>query len=322
MRNKMRKILLSLLLAVTATTASAQTKCTNWPCRPVELILSLSPGGSADGTARVLAQKFEQEFKQPMAIIFAPGGDGVTGMNKFFEQAKNDDHVLYQTRSGTNLFNFVMYESTPYQNKDFNHVALLATFPYFVTTSAESEFNSIAELSKVSRINVGVTSPGEALVIEQLARKQGWKDYAIINYKGNAPLNLALLTKEINLAVTLPFPAVNNVKDGKLKFLASVTNDRSPLAPNVLTLREQGLNLDYSGFYGIAIGNNVDPTVTAKLNAFFKKFANDPDVQEKFALMGCSIQYYNTKQYTQWIGNKISTWEGIRKSAGIPKKNM
>lgn len=315
----MRKLLLSLILSVAATTATA--KCNNWPCRPVELITSLAPGGSADGTARIMAQKFEQEFGQPMTIVSTPGGDGVVGMNKFFDASRYDDHVLYQERSGTNLFNFVMYTTTPYKNSDFNHVALLATFPYFITTSADAPFNTVAELSKLGRINIGVTSPGEALVIEQIARKQKWKDYAIVNYKGNAPLNLALLTKEINLAVTLPFPAVNNVKDSKLKFIASVTNERSPLAPSVATLKEQGFNMDYSGFYGIATGKNTDPAVTAKLNAFFKKLANDPEVKEKFAAMGCDIQYYTVPQYNRWVENKITTWESIRRAAGIEKIN-
>lgn len=318
----MGKILAMLALSLFAVSANAADKCTNWPCKPVDLIVSLAPGGSADGTARLLSIEFEKEFKQPLNVVFAPGGDGLVGMNKFFEQAKKDNHVLYQERSGTNLFNFVMYESNKYQNKDFNHVALLGTFPYFITTSNDSPFTNVADLAKVDRLNIGVTSPGEALVIEQLAKKQGWKDYKIINYKGNAPLNVALLSKEINLAVTLPFPAVNNVKDGKLKFLASITSNRSKLAPEVPTLKEQGLDMDFSGFYGISASNTLDKKSLTKLNAFFKKFSQNPEVLEKYHQLGCDIQYMDVKQYNQWVSNKISYWENIRIQAGIPKKNL
>ena len=243
---RMMTVLAAAAAAVLTVVAAPPDAAAEYPERPVQFLVPWPPGDIDELIARLMAERFQEETGVPAAVINKPGGGGVIGATEVF-QAPADGYVVGVfpiSLSTTHIIN----GNTPYDRGDFEPVGIFVTFPMVLATLKDAPYNDMAELAAYAKENdvtlghLGHSIPPTLLVF-QAAKRLG------IEFAGEAAFDItdcATLSNGdadvINSTAQLVLPCLTS---GEIKLLASFTDGRSPLTPDIPTINEQieGLEL-------------------------------------------------------------------------------
>jgi tripartite-type tricarboxylate transporter receptor subunit TctC len=284
--NRFQAVLAAALLAGAAGVACAQT----FPSRPITIVIPFPPGGISDNSTRVIAQKASAGLGQPIVIENRPGAGGQIGADAV-KNARPDGHTLYLANIGSHGINQSLYSKLSYDPmKDFEPITVLFSSPTLVVVPAASPVKSMAELvayakSKVGKASYGSQSIGSGGHLSgEIVKMKNGVDLIHVPYKGSAPALTDLVAGRIDFLFDPITTALPFVKDGKLRALAITADKRSPLIPDVPTLRELGyVGYDVNPWFGIAAPAGTPRPVIDRLNAEFAKAARDPEVVKRLA---------------------------------------
>ena len=275
---------------IAATCCSGIGFAEDFPTRPVHMIVAFAPGGTADFTARIIADKMQHVLGQPIVIENKPGANGAIGA-EYVAKSDPDGYTLFFTTVGAVAINPALRPDLPYDPlKDFAAVGKAAVNSTILVVNADMPVNSARDLVELAKrkpnsITIGITGRG---AISDLGR-QLFEDAAGIKlqgvpYRGAAPALTDMLAGHLDgLFGDVP-TIMAQVKAGKLKALAATSSERSDIFPDVPTFVEQG--------FADVVGDNWDavlaPAATpapiiAKLNAALVAAVNDPEVRSAAA---------------------------------------
>jgi len=261
-----------------ATPARAQA----WPTKPVTLVVPFPPGGMFDAVLRTLADAAAADLGQAVVLMHKPGGGGVTGTAGVAALGDADGYTLG-----------VMHNSVirqPHMAKvaydplrDFSYVAGLAGLSTGIVVAANAPWKSLADLladakkrpGEISWGNVGATSVNR-IYGERLARSAGVK-FNFIPFKGGAEQLTALVGGHLDVYGDPGFGAM--VSGGKVRVLATFTEQRLPRYPGVPTVKELGHDLVITSPIGIVAPRKLDPAIAGRLQAAIRKAEKHPDYQ-------------------------------------------
>jgi len=237
----------ALLLALAPAIASAQS---DYPNRPVKLVVGFAPGGSTDIVARIVAQKLGERLGQTVVVENKAGAGGTIGAD-MTAKAPPDGYTLTLGTTSTHAIAAGAYSKLPYDPvKDFSQISLVAITPYLLVTSTKVQAQKLPEFITLARsqggkMNYGSAGQGTATHLAMEMLKDAAKvDMQHIPYKSNAESDRAILAGEVD-AVFGSMPALlQNAKAGKVRPIAVGTATRSPALPEIPTVAEQG----YPGF--------------------------------------------------------------------------
>ena len=233
-------------------TAAAQAQ--SWPQRTVRFIVPLGPGSATDISARLVAERLQQRWGQPVVIENRPGGDGFVAITTFL--GANDDHTLLYAGMGTFTAHPYLHEKLPYNRDDIVPVAGVSNIVVAVAVPAFAEGNSLAELVSLARAQPGKLNaaavPGITDFITSAFLKTAGIDMARVPYRdinqsfgdlGEGRIQVALLS----LSMVQP-----QVQAGKARLLAVTSRNRVPTLPEVPTVSEAGYPvLELEGLVGL-----------------------------------------------------------------------
>jgi tripartite-type tricarboxylate transporter receptor subunit TctC len=251
----MIRAVLSFALAAFCTAAGAQ-----YPSKPIRLIVPFPAGGAAELGARIFSQPLGQALGQPVIVDTKPGSDGVIAADVVMKSAADGYTLFYATNTA---FSWVpaTRKNPPYDPvADFTPVSLVGIFGFFLFTHPSVPANSVAELLAYARANPGKLNYGTGnstsiLMTAELKLVENL-DIVHVPYKGDAPLTIDLLGGRVHMAFATPGSAVPQVKAGKLRALAAMFANRSPLLPEVPAAGEAGLGrvsiTPWGGIFGPA----------------------------------------------------------------------
>ena len=220
--------------------ASAQ-----YPNKPIRLIVPFPPGGAAELGARIFSQPLGQALGQPIIIETKPGGDGVIAADAAMKAPADGYTLFYATNTA---FSWVpaVRKNPPYDPvADFTPVSLVGTFGFFLFTHPSVPAKSVAELLAYVRANPGklnyasgnstsMLTTAQLVLLEKL-------NIVHVPYKGDAPLSIDLVGGRVQMAFATPGTLAPQVKEGRLRALATLLRSRSPLLPDAPTAAEAGL---------------------------------------------------------------------------------
>jgi len=282
----------ALALAALGAVPLAALAQPQWPAKPVTIVVAYPAGGAADMLARLVAPKMSAVLGQPVVIENRGGAAGQIGAG-YVAQARADGYTLLVDGGGYAI-NPTLFPKLPYDPaKAFAPVGILGVFPLVLTTSPAYSAKTTAELVQAARAApdaVSYASPGtgstQHLATEQFLQQAKVK-MVHIPYKGGSPAMADVMGGHVPVYVANIGSSLPNMKAGKLRPLAVMAAQRSPLLPDVPTLAEAGVaNAEAYEWNGMFMPAGVPPAVAAKLTAALKAALEAPDVKERITSVG------------------------------------
>ena len=307
----------ALLLCTSA--VHAQT----FPAKPVRLIVPFAAGGSTDIIARVLGQKLNEMWGQPVLVDNRAGGSTVIG-TEIVAKAPPDGHTLLVTPAPFTIVPSLV-PKLPYDpHKDFEPITLINTTPLVVVVHPGVPAKSIKELvalakSKPGALNYGSSgSGGSNHLAGELFNAMAGVKMVHVPYKGNAPALTDLIGGHVDVVFNGLTSALPFIKSGKLRALGMTSLNRSATLPQVPTLDEAGLK----GFQAVAWNGLTAPARTPKsvvdrINADVLKVVRAPELIEKLKLEGSDPVGSSVEQYAAFLRDEIGKWAKVIRFANI-----
>ncbi len=315
------KGLLGFALAVSAGMAHAA-----YPERPITMIVPWGAGGGTDATARMIATLLEKELDNPVNVVNRTGGNGVVG-HMAIAKAKPDGYTLGMlTVEIATMKHLGLTTITP---ADYTPLALMNEDPAGVTVSATSDYKDMKGLMEAIKANPGklkASGTGQGgiwhIAIAGLVNKAGLPPNSVpfVPSNGSAPAMLELVAGGIDIVPTSLPEARSMIDAGKAKPLAIMSKERSPMYPDVPTLKETtGNDWTVGVWRGIAGPKGLPDDVTAKLEAALKKVNESKEFKDFMSKRGFGVAYANSKDYGEYMAKSTADFGEVLKAIGMAK---
>ncbi|HEU0203857.1 MAG TPA: tripartite tricarboxylate transporter substrate binding protein, partial [Burkholderiaceae bacterium] len=288
-----KRTFLAACVAATATFAAALAPAhaqSNWPQKPIRLIVPYPAGGPVDSLGRAIAPALGKELGQSIIIDNKAGASGTIGMASTMK-AEPDGYTFGFGVPGA-ITVLPHLQKLPYSVDEIQYVSLVARVPQVIVASPKASIASLQDLIANAKQQPGKLNYGSAgnattphLGAELFAQEAGVK-LTHVPYKGAAPVLTALLGGEIEVAA-LDLSAVLPFVSQGVKILAVSGPSRMPALPNVATTTELGLpKVQSESSYGIIAATGTPPAIVQKFRDALVKVLNSKDVKDKIAAQG------------------------------------
>ena len=288
------------------------------------IVSPFPPGGPVDTLARVLSEGLAKRYGQAAVVENMPGAAGNIGIDKV-KRAKGDGHTLLVVPAGNLTINPTLMPNFPFDiQKDFVPVTMLAKAPNVLVASPSSGIKSAKELVAQAKAKPGTlsyASPGVGSGLHlagELFKQQAGIDLLHVPYKGTAPALNDVLGGSVplmfsNLPATMPF-----IKNGKLVALGVTEAKRSPAAPDIPTLAEQGIQgVTVTSWYGLLAPKGTPPAVVEQLAKDAAQMLAQPDVRERLKAQGMTDAAMKPSEFSALIRDETAVWAKIIKARNI-----
>jgi tripartite-type tricarboxylate transporter receptor subunit TctC len=279
-----------VMAAVWAFPVSAQT----YPDRPIRMIVPIAAGSVTDVIMRATASELTPRLGQPFVIENKGGASGIPGAQACV-QAAPDGYTLCLVYHNTLSINPLIFNKLPYDaDKDFTLITNLYLLVEALFVTSSLNINSAAELKTYAQahpaaLNYGTLGPGSNPEMFLKWMNQTWNVNVVgIPYRGGGPIAQALVAGELQVAKMGLGNFLGLMGSGKIKPLALAAVRRSPLAPDLPTLAEAGIDFPPFGWWGLAAPRGVPQPIVDRLNAEFVRLYREPkfiDYLEKQAVL-------------------------------------
>ena len=305
-------------------TKSAETAKseTNWPTRPIRIIVGFAAGGSTDVTARVVAQALSQRLGQQVFVENRPGAGGNIGAEAV-AQAEPDGYTLLLTTNGTLAANPSLYKTLPFDvKKDFAPIALTARVPNLLVVNPSVPANNVAEFiayakANPGKLNFGSSGNGTSLHIAgELFNKLAGVNMTHVPYRGGALVLTDLLGGQIQLMFEPVVEVVEQVRAGKVKALGVTTVKRSTLLPDVPTIAETLPGYEITSWNGLLAPAATPPDIITRLNRATDDALHSKEVQEKLAEQGSEPAGGTPAEFAAFLDSELIKWKKLVEISG------
>ncbi len=319
LRTTARTTLAFLALTATTTIASAQS---DYPNKPIRIIVGLAAGAINDVQARVVAAKLAERVKQPVVVENRTGAGGNIAA-EFVARAAPDGYTLLMTPTATMAINPAVYTKLPYKSPDdFVAITQLSTYPLFLAVQQDLPVKNVKELlahAKANPTKANLASPATFfdMVTALLTLDTGVK-FEVIRFKSTPETMTALITGQAMIAFQEYRSLAPQLKAGKAKALATLSTTRSADLPDVPTIVEAGYgHAAAQPFSGIVAPAKTPPAIVKKLETEINAVLNSPDVKERWKSLGLFSVESSSEAFGKLIVSEIKRWKDVATKANI-----
>lgn len=265
---------------------------TDYPSKPIKIIVPFPPGGSTDVLMRQVAPRLSQAVGQPVVIENKSGASATLGAD-FVAKSASDGYTLLVGMLHHTVAQAV-FPKLPYHiDKDLVSVGTMAIIPNIVVVNANVPSKTVAELVALSKqqpdqYNYGSAGPGSAHhLIGEVFKLTTGAQLTHVPYRGSAPAVADLLGGQVAVMFDTAPSALPHFKSGKTHPLAVTTAQRSSALPDVPTLAEAGVpGIDIGTWYGLMAPKGTPAPIIARLNREVMQIMNDPAVRQQLQSQG------------------------------------
>jgi tripartite-type tricarboxylate transporter receptor subunit TctC len=280
LRTARRRALVRIAAAGAALAAPWSARAQGFPNKPIMLVLPFPPGGSFDPLLRALCNAAGQDLGQPIVLMHRPGAGGVTGTAALATMSESDGYTLALMHNSVLRQPLLM--KTPWDPlKDFRYVIGLAGLSTGIVVAADTKWKTLPDLLADAKSRPGIISWGNVgavsvnrIYAERLAKAAGVQ-FNLIPFKGGSEAFQALLGHHLDVYGDPGFGPM--ATSGKVRLLATMTEQRLKRWPEVPTVRELGHDLAIESLIGLVAPKNLDPAIAARLHAVFAKAATSAE---------------------------------------------
>ena len=310
-------LLLAALLFVGA--ASAQ----NYPSRPVKIIVPFTPGSATDVMARIVSERLNAAWGQPVVVENRPGAGGTIGIRDT-ARAEPDGYTLVLVSSG-HAVNHVLYKDLGYDSlKDLSAVAMLGSLPSVLIVPPSLGVNSVKELvamlkAKPGQLNYATAGVGSGahVNVEKFNVAAGVKALHV-PLKGTPPILTETMAGRIQYAFVPAVSSMGLVKDGKVKPLAVSTGKRVAALPDVPTLGEAGLPEGESTFWlALLAPAKTPPAIVGQINTEVLRALQSAEMKDRLAKLGTEPMPMTPAESDAFIRREHDDLGKVMRDAGL-----
>lgn len=292
----------------------------NYPEKEITVICPWGEGGGTDAVLRALCKTAEKYLGQKITVENKTGGAGAIG-HAAIKDARPDGYTLGMITFELNslppqgLINFTYADYDPLIRVNADAATL--------TVKADAPYNSVQEFvdyckAHPGEVSIGNSAPGSVWHIGAglLADSTGI-DVSHIPFEGAAGAVAAVATGQIE-AVTVSLPEVKAQLDaGNVKVLGIMAEERPASYPDIKTFKEQGFNIEYATWRGLALPKRVDPAIKSVLVDAFTQAENDPEFLDEAARLNLAPAYQNPSDFTAFLKQNYNDVAKTMKSIGL-----
>lgn len=313
MRRKTLILLLSLLLVtiLVAGCAAQQPKAvttSKYPEKPITLIVPFSAGGGMDLLARAMERTASKNLGQPLIVLNKVGGGGTIGWNELAGAAPDGYTIGI---SGVDLILQSLYGQTKYNYPTaLEPLVQVSSSPYVMVVQAEQPWNNVDDLVRYARqhpgqIKIGNSGVGSiAHVLGEMLAHTAGITLEPVPFLGGSEALAALLGGHIQVVFTSPATVREYTRNGTIRVLAVPNEQRlaDPVFANVPTFKEQGLDIVFSNWMGVAAPKEMPQEARAKLADGLKAIIADPEFKNTLERIGLQVDYLAPEETKlKWI---------------------
>jgi len=314
-----RRTLLSAGLALPLGSAFAQT----WPDKTLKIIVPSPPGGSTDQLARLVSQRWQTAWGQPVLIENKPGA-GLRLGAEFVAKSAPDGYTFLMAAVHHSIAQAVYSKRSYELQRDLTPVSVVAIVPNVLIVPAALPVKSVAELVALAKkepgkLSYGSTGLGTAhhLIGEQFSDMTG-VDILHVPYKGSAPALVDLMGGQIQIMFDTVASCLPHIKSGKIRPLAVATAKRSSALPDVPTLAESGLaGFDIASWFGLMAPAGTPADIIQKAQAEVVKMLTAPETRAQLDAMGADPVGNTPEQMRQQIDSEVRRFGDLAKKAKL-----
>ena len=318
-----RSAALAALLAAAASAASAQTEAaTNYPTKPVRMIVGFAAGGGNDIFARLVGQKLGDILGQSIVIENRPAAGGRQAAEYVANQPA-DGYTLLVGASGMMSVAAAVYPNLRYHpTKSFIPLSMIASFPLIMSVPIDNPSKSVADLEAYAKqhpdkANYGTTSPAFTITAELLKLKTGMPGVAI-PWKSSTEMLLCVVSEQCLMAIADGPPSVPLIKAGKVHALAVTGAERSPELPEVPSMAEAGFpEVDIHLWSGVFAPGATPPAIAKKLETALRQAIVAPEVAPKLKAMAVTPGGTSSDEFRRMIDADVKVYEEVVKAAHL-----
>jgi len=310
---------LAIAGAVTVCCAQAQSE---YPAKPVRIVIPIAPGGGTDIVGRMIAQKLTQAFNQQFIVDNRPGAGGIIGSDAVAKSAPDGYTVLVTPTS--HAINPSIYAKLPYDTvKDFAPVALLvsATTVFVVHPSLPARtINEVVTLAKAQPGKLSFGSAGKGHLFHltgELFKTAAKIDIVHVPYKGGSPAITNLVGGEVSLLFETMLALQPFIEAKRVRPIAVASAQRSPLLPGVPTFVESGFpGIVAANWYAVFAPAATPRAAITRLNGEIGRALNTPDMRERLQAQGTEVVAGSPEQLGDFVKSELAKWSAAAKASG------
>lgn len=312
-----------MLLVVMVFAIGLEAHAQTYPRSPIKIVVPFPPGGGTDLLARLLGQKLNESWGQPVVTDNRAGANGTIGA-AIVSKSPPDGYILLLVPSGFAV-NPSMYPRLAFNaEKDFAPITQLAASPLLVLVHPSLPATSIRELialakARPGQINYASSGNGSP---PNLATEH-FKSMAQVNmvhipYKGGGPAMVDLLAGQVSVYFNAILQALPYAKGGKLRSLAVTSPKRFPAIPQTPTVAEGGLpGYEMTNWYGLLAPAATPKEIVTRINTEVAKILNHPDVKERLAADGAIVVASTPDEFAAFLQQEMAKFAKIVKASGM-----
>jgi len=322
MNNKFVRFLLAVSLLFVNQHLSAQS----FPQKPIKIVVPFGPGGIADLTARVVAQKMGVVLGQSVIVENKPSAGGIVAAD-IVAKADPDGYTLLLMSNGTAI-SASLFQKLPYDTlKDFESISTLGFFDIAIVVNENSKYLQLKDLIQTAQANPGkiniasINIGSTQNLAAELFKHSTNLDVQVVPFNGTPAVITALRGGQVDAGVEILGPLVPQIKSKAIRLLAVTGTKRSAYFPDVPTVSELGLkNFTASSWNGLAAPAKTPTAIINILNKAAQESVNDPEVKAKLNEIFIEAHSSSVKDMRSLLETDIKRWGSIIDKARIPKQ--
>ena len=319
----MKTTSLCIVAAVVAVSVPAGAAAQSFPAKPVRILTGQSPGGATDLFARVLAQKLNEAWKQPVVVEPRPGAAGSIAA-ELTARSVPDGHTLLFSTAGQVVINPHLTKLAYDPLKDLAPVVYVTGLSLLLVAHPSVPAKNVKELVALAKARAGKLNHGSGgtgspahLAMELFKSMTGTK-MTHVPFKGVGPSVTALVAGEIDVSFASIAATQAFIRAGRLRALAISTATRSPTLPQVPTVAEAGVpGYQVASWYGFFGPAGMQAETVSRIHDDTMRVLALPDVREKFVAEGGVPGNMTVAQFAAFIRAESAQWAKVIRAAGI-----
>ena len=294
----------------------------NYPTKPIKLVLAQPPGGATDLFARLLTQKMGESMGQPVIIDHKPGANNMIA-NQTVAAAPKDGYTLLMGTTALGL-NPIMYKKLNYKVEDFAPISVIALPAFSMSINKSLPTKSLKEFidyvkARPGKINYGTLGRGSTgHLLGKMFEESAGLDMLDIPYKGAAAALSALVAGDVQVYFDSITTSIPQLRAGAINVIGVTSEARVPTAPDVPTLKEQGLPMVATSWFGVLAPAGTPRPIILKLNREIQAAVAWPENQSRLNAAGATpASSASPEEFAAMIQNMTELWGRIPRKLGM-----